>query len=1134
MPQKKKTNNAVSTEYLSALENLPVALVIFDNTKVYYLNERAYDILKLPKKTDLKKLKPLTFISLEFQKRIKENNTRILKGEEFPALELKIKNTKGKTIDVEAKSNRIVFNGKQAVQSTFLEISERKKLQEELVESHTLLDLISKNKTDLIFKYDFYPKEGYVYISDSIKTILGYSPEDYYKDREFYLKIIYPGDRNKIPASKRAQIKAKNTSTLARYMKKDGSLSWIQTDYSFLKDKKGKIISMLGICRDITLLKQKEEEVSQKWSNYRELLNQSPMAFFIHKAGICLMTNKAALKILKEKSEKNVLGKFLIKYIVPEQRKRAIERLSEATEGREFDFIKYQIKNAAGKIVDIELKSVPVKFDGEDVVLTLMNDVTMEQVYEKERLRAEIAEEHNKQLIREIENRNSVEAKLQTVFNTSTHIIWTVNTDYELTSFNKNYSDQLSQHYHTRISEGMNFSKLYKEILTKKDFDFWMGKYSEAFKGKNVLFETERKLSDGDAIYREIYLNPTKNKEGKVVEVVAISHNITQRKQNEQRAQEQSAKLKAIFESSSHLVWTVNNKYELTYFNDNFKNVFETKFNIKALFGKSVLELVPEEHRLAYSEMWIPHYEKVLKGAEIIFERKDVGNDGEEIYREIYLNPIKNENGEVFEIACLAHDITENKNNAQRILDQSSRLKAIFESGTQLMWTVNRNICFTSFNSNFYEAIHDLYGVYPEINKDLHRPKTKFASEEYHSFWDGKYESAFAGKTVEFMTERTNIRGQKIFRQIFLHPIYNQDNHVVEVSGMGFDITEKVHNEHKITNQSAKLNAIFNGSSHYIWTVDKKNRLTSFNKNYSDLIKEIYDIYPEEGLALNRGKMIADKEYNYWWDQQYEETLKGSAHNFEISVNDKNNNKIYLEVFLNPVFDKENNVVEVSGIAHNITEKNLNQEKITQSLNEKEVLLKEVHHRVKNNMQVISSILNLQSSYVKDEYALGLLKESQNRIKTMAYIHESLYQNKTFTSINFSEYVSTLTNNILQSYAASVQKVRLALDVQKVILNLDTSIPAGLIINELVTNSIKHAFSAVNDGIILINLYTKNNALFLEVSDNGKGFPKEIDFKNTNSLGLQLVNTLIEQLNGSIELKENKYKGTSFFINFPM
>ncbi len=1004
MPPRKINNKEFSPEYISALEKLPVALVIFDNKTVYFLNKKALEILRIPKgpKTDIKKLKPLSFISPEFQKRIKENNIKIINGEEFPPIELKIIDTKGKSIDVEAKSNAIIFNGKKVVQSTFHEISERKKLHEELVESKGLLELINKNNTDIILKYDFFPKEGYVYVSDSVKTVLGYEPKDFYKDKNFYLKVIHPDDRKKLSKNKKEQVKKKESTQTVRYFRKDKSIAWIQTDFSFIRDKKGKVTNILGICRDVTPLKQKEEEISQKWSNYRELLNESPSAFFIHRGGLCLMTNKAAVKLLKEKSEKQLLGKQLINYIIPEQRARAIERLKQATAGAEFNFLNYQITNSKGETVDIELKTVPVKFNGEPTVLTIMNDIGTKLFYEKEKLRAEIAEEHNKELVKEIENRNRIEAKLS-----------------------------------------------------------------------------------------------------------------------------------AIFESSSHLVWTVNEKLELTYFNQNYYNVFKQKHKKEPVIGQRTDQNVPQSFIEEYRKIWIPHYENVLRGNKVVFERKDIDN-GDEIVREVFLNPIRNQNGEVYEVACLAHDISENKRNEQRILDQSSRLKAIFESGTQLMWTVNKNTCFTSFNSNFYEAIHDLYGVYPEINKDLNRPKTQFATNEYHSFWDGKYDQALAGKTVEFMTERTNIKGQKIYRQIFLHPIYNQNNEVVEVSGMGFDITEKVHNEHKITNQSAKLNAIFNGSSHYIWTVDNKNRLTSFNKNYSNLVKNLYDIYPEEGLVLNRGGMIEDKDYNLWWDEQYELALNGKAHNFEMAIKDLSGNKIYLEVFLNPVFDQENNVVEVSGIAHNITEKNLNQEKITQSLNEKEVLLKEVHHRVKNNMQVISSILNLQSSYVKDEYALGLLKESQNRIKTMAYIHESLYQNKTFTSINFSDYVSTLTNNILQSYAASIQKVRLVLDVQKVILNLDTSIPAGLIINELVTNSIKHAFTDANDGIILINLYTKNNSLFLEVSDNGKGFPEDIDFKNTNSLGLQLVNTLIEQLNGSIELKENKYKGTSFFINFPM
>jgi two-component sensor histidine kinase len=278
----------------------------------------------------------------------------------------------------------------------------------------------------------------------------------------------------------------------------------------------------------------------------------------------------------------------------------------------------------------------------------------------------------------------------------------------------------------------------------------------------------------------------------------------------------------------------------------------------------------------------------------------------------------------------------------------------------------------------------------------------------------------------------------------------------------------------------------------------------------------------------------ATAAYQPFWDEKYDRVFSGTPAEFSTERINTDGSKVFRQYVLYPIKNNEGEVIEVSGMGIDITENKLYEEKITQSLKEKEVLLKEVHHRVKNNMQVISSILNLQSSYVTDQYALSLLKESQNRIKTMAYIHEALYQNKTFSSINFSEYISTLTNNILQSYAASIQKVRLVTDIQKIILNLDMSIPAGLIINELVTNSIKHAFTGSNEGNILINLHTKDNTLFLEVSDTGKGFPKDIDFKNTNSLGLQLVNTLVEQLNGKLELSENKYGGTSFYINFPM
>ncbi len=1019
MSNKKKISEPFRTD---ALDNLPVAVIIFDNSRIYYINKLGQDILGSKRSKDFlkEKVSVFDFLLPEYRKIIKANNVKILNGKPHERLEFKIKNLKGKVLHFESSSNRIEFNGKKVIQTTLQEVTGRKAQEEELKEIREKFKIISDNAHDVIYFFTYSPKPKYLYISPSVEKVLGYKVENFYKD-PFFLNKKTIGQNNELKKHERSAsaLQKKNTlkqkKVVYQLVGKDGKKIWMEDHILPVKDAKGKIKFVFGIVRDITDLKSKEEEIKQKWGNYQTMLDQSPFAFFIHRNGNCEMCNKEAARILGYNSPEKVYGKYLINFIVPEQRERALLRLKDALAGKELDFIPYQITNIKGKKVSVELKSMPMIFSGNNCVLTIMQDVTNKEIYAKEKMRAELAEEHNKGLIKEIALRKKVEAK---------------------------------------------------------------------------LIENEKELIN------------------------------------------QAAKLSAIFESSSHLVWTVNQNFELTYFNNNYFNTFKSKYGIEPVLGKVAFDFIPAPFKEENKAIWHPLYTHVLTGKQVVFERKDKNSKGEEVYREVFLSPIRNEKGKVFEIACLAHDITENKRYEKENVEQASKIKAIFESGTHIMWTVNKNMAYTSFNKNFSDAIWDLYNKRPEKNKELTRPDNQYASAEYHTFWNGKYEEAFKGKEIEFLSERTNANGQKVFRQIYLHPIYN-DREVIEVSGMGIDITDKIINEQKIVNQAAKLNAVFDGSSHYIWTIDGDSRLTSFNKNYVELITRTYGAVPQIGMCINAEPFVSTEEYNKWWVEQLKKALSGERLNFETVFTDEENNKIYLDVFLNPIYH-DNKIIEVSGIAHDITERVHHEERVQQSLKEKEVLLKEVHHRVKNNMQVISSILNLQSSYVTDQYALNLLKESQNRIKTMAYIHESLYQNKTFTSINFSEYISTLSSNILQSYAASSQKVKLELDIQKIILNLDTSIPAGLIINELVTNSIKHAFTESNEGIILINLHTKDNVLFLEVSDNGKGFPKEVDFKNTNSLGLQLVNTLVEQLNGKLELSVNKNGGTSFYINFPM
>lgn len=219
----------------------------------------------------------------------------------------------------------------------------------------------------------------------------------------------------------------------------------------------------------------------------------------------------------------------------------------------------------------------------------------------------------------------------------------------------------------------------------------------------------------------------------------------------------------------------------------------------------------------------------------------------------------------------------------------------------------------------------------------------------------------------------------------------------------------------------------------------------------------------------------------------------------------------------------------VIAVSRDITERKIAEEKIKKSLEEKELLLKEIHHRVKNNLMIISSLLNLQSQTVDDERSRDSFKDIQNRARSMALIHEKLYQSTDLKRIDFGEYIRTLATELFHTYA-STQHIKLLMDVEKVFVDINTAIPLGLIINEIITNSLKHGFPNGKEGEIRVELHSINDSCEFKVKDDGIGFPENLDFRNTDSLGLQLVNSLTQQIDGEINMEVDH--GTEFIINF--
>ncbi len=224
--------------------------------------------------------------------------------------------------------------------------------------------------------------------------------------------------------------------------------------------------------------------------------------------------------------------------------------------------------------------------------------------------------------------------------------------------------------------------------------------------------------------------------------------------------------------------------------------------------------------------------------------------------------------------------------------------------------------------------------------------------------------------------------------------------------------------------------------------------------------------------------------------------------------------------------DDEGNVTHLQGIVVNIDERKKAEETLMRM---EEIRKKEIHHRIKNNLQVISTLLYLESEKFKEKEVIDAFKDSRDRVRTMALVHEKLYQSEDMESIDFSDYSKNLLNYLYQSYVVA-KNISMDINVDDVFLGMDTAVPLGIITNELVSNSFKYAFKEKDSGKISVNIKHKGSKFTLVISDDGCGIPEDIDYRETESLGLQLVTNLVEQIDGTIEL--DRSRGTKFIIHF--
>jgi len=996
-----------------------------------------------------------------------------------------------------------------------------------LLESEAKFRMLTENATDLIYRCRVFPVFRYEYISPSVKTITGYSAEEFYKQPFLGFKIVHPddihllGDSENLLKKKSKLSNVKGPEVTVRWIKKDGSVIWTETRNKPVFDEKNRLIAIEGISRDITKQKLSEEKSKESEERFKILSNATFEGIIFSENGKIIDANDQFVEMYGYKSAKEIIGKKLIDDFVVEEQKALARKLVRLpiTKPWEIDTVKKD-----GTIITVESKGQNIPYFNKNIRATVIYNITERKQYEF--------------------NLRESERTLSTLMNNLPGM-----------AFRSDYDDKWTMRF---VSKGFqeltgynpkdiinNKKRAFSDIIYPKDKNVGKEDIRKALKARKQ-FEIEYRIITASGKVKWVWEKGEGvfSDDGKLLFIEGFISDIDDKKQFELELKRSRENYKGLADYSPDGVF-IHSEGKLAYANPSALKMAGIE-DLEQATSYSLFDfLLPQFHQLA-----IERIKKAAIGEPQDFMEVQIKTLSGQI-KEVETKPILIKFNGKDAILTVVHDISTQK----KLLQEQARAQIAEETNELLEQEITKRkviqlqlqesqkytrliingsidmICASDrkgFITEFNQAAQKTFGYTAEevlgkhVSMLYEDPKQRIRITEDELYTKGVY----AG-------EVSNLRknGEKFVAYLSASVLKNEEGEVIGAMGVSRDISELKRAEEALRTQSAKFNAIIESSSHVIWTVDKNICLTTFNDNYAKQQKLRYGLIAKVGLSMITGKAISTVDYNNFWIKKYESTFAGVPQYFETQFFDKDGTESWREIYLNPIKDKDGNVLEVSGIGHDITEKKISEERIRQSLQEKEVLLKEVHHRVKNNLQVISSILNLQSSYVKDEGTLNILKESQNRIKSMAFIHESLYQTKDFSSINFTEYVVNLSQNLIHSYSNFDHEIKLNLDIQNVFLNLDLAIPCGLIINEIVSNALKYAFvDNSHGGEINIDMQINGDDLVLKVGDNGKGLPKNIDYRNTESLGLQLVVTLTDQLGGKIEL--DLEKGTNYTIIF--
>lgn len=915
-----------------------------------------------------------------------------------------------------------------------------------------------------------------------------------------------------------------------QYHRKDGSWVWVNLTMSLISSPQGEPQSLLAILEDISDRKSAEAALQESEEEYRSLVNGiREVIFQVDREGVWCFLNPAWEEITGY-SLKSSLGKRFLDYTYFEDISYNEEQFYRLT-NQEQDHCRYEVRyqTAAGDFCWMEV-TARVTINQEGIVTGVtgtLNDIT---------------------------ERRQAEDQLRAVINTVPGLVSWVSRDGHYLGVNEQLAHTLNLQPDDFVGKEIGFLNASSSFV-RFMYEFLASGETEA---SQII---ENTLKNGQV--RSFLIAAQKYRQASAAVLIGID--VTERKRAEIALQESENQFRQLAENIEQVFWMIDlNKHNFIYISPAYESTWGR--SIKSAYN-SPNDWLKAVHPEDYNRV-LRATQKQIHG-EYDEEYRIVRPDGEVRWLHDRAFPVRNEKGQVYRLAGITEDITERKQAKQALKKRERYLKALVG--------VQRRLLASTVDESLYQEVLAILGdaceasriyVYENVVGEESKlegqlcaqwcdsnPYTKISEKNNRRFiyeddlGEEGYEKLRDGEFLQTIVSDLPQDKQALFTEentvSFLMLPLTVNGEFFGI--IGFDNCEVDNNwgRLEVGLLSSAAAAIALAKERQLTQETLQQQLTAIETTNDGIViiqtsGEFHYVNPAYCQMLGYSSPATLSETHWRSHHPDQEIPRIDAEIFpklqsqgywtgEIEAKRRDSSTFIQELSMNLTQNGE-----IVGVCRDISERKAAEEQLKASLEEKELLLKEVHHRVKNNLQVISSIFSLQSQTIEDEQVLAILEESQNRISSMALIHEKLYQSVNLANIDFVEYIRDLTYHLLASYNVNPDWVQTEMNIQSIQLNLDSAIPCGLLINELVSNSLKHGFPHQRSGKIYIFLGVKDQeteTFCLKVEDDGVGLPQGFNPRKATSLGVSLITSLTQQLRGKLKFQNNP--GASFEITFP-